>query len=183
MKPSRISEIIIWIAIMFSITTAIIIASISIKNSFDNEEADSHTSISAGVPAASNQTTASSAEATLPSGPVDIDISLLSGDAAYSAVYYIVMDAASYIGKTIRLSGTYTEYIDEDTGNKYYSCMVPDSDGCSAQGIEFLLSDSYAYPQDYPSEDDWICVTGRIDTYEEGDTWYCTLRDATYSKK
>lgn len=49
---------------------------------------------------------------------------------------------------------------------------------CCAQGIEFILTDDYAWPGDYPEEGEEITVIGSFDTYYEGEYLYCTLRDA-----
>lgn len=53
---------------------------------------------------------------------------------------------------------------------------------CCAQGMEFVLTDDYSYPNDYPREGDEITVTGVFDTYMEGDYMYCTLRDANLNQ-
>ncbi len=64
------------------------------------------------------------------------------------------------------------------TGKHYYACIIMDATACCAKGIEFILTDDYKYPEDYPSEGDDITVEGIFDTYEELDGMYCTLKDA-----
>ena len=47
--------------------------------------------------------------------------------------------------------------------------MKRDATACCAQGIEFVLTEDYVYPDDYPEVDEEICVVGVFDTYQEGD--------------
>lgn len=69
-------------------------------------------------------------------------------------------------------------YHDDTTDNYYFTCIIQDATACCAQGIEFVLTDDYIYPDDYPKADEEICVSGVFDTYMEGDYTYCTLRNA-----
>ena len=41
-----------------------------------------------------------------------------------------------------------------------------------------VIKDFYVYPDDYPADGENVCVIGVFDTYEEGDYYYCTLRNA-----
>ena len=109
---------------------------------------------------------------------VDLDLTTLSKTMVYSEVYNIMVNPDDYVGKTIRMSGDYYIYTDEVTGNKYYYCVIQDATACCAQGIEFVLTDDYKYPDDYPEEGTCVAVVGRFDTYMEGEYLYCTLRDA-----
>ena len=83
-----------------------------------------------------------------------------------------------YIGKTVKMDGLFAYYHDEATGNYYFACIIQDATTCCAQGIEFVLTEDYVYPDDYPEVDEEICVVGVFDTYQEGDYTYCTLRKA-----
>ena len=79
-----------------------------------------------------------------------------------------------YIGKTVKMKGTFAQYHDEAADKYYFACIIKDAMACCSQGMEFELSPEYAYPAD-GSE---ICVVGTFDTYVEGEYTYCTLRDA-----
>lgn len=70
-------------------------------------------------------------------------------------------------------------FYDKPTGNYYFACIIQDATACCAQGIEFVLTDDYIYPDDYPEADTEICVVGVFDTYEEKGYTYCTLREAS----
>ncbi|MBQ8063121.1 MAG: hypothetical protein IJ720_00740 [Clostridia bacterium] len=108
---------------------------------------------------------------------VDVDLTKLSGVMVYSQVFDMVSNPASYKGKTIRMEGNYGEYLDDETGNLYRACVIPDATACCEQGIEFVLKD------DSNADEDLVeglpcAVQGTFDTYYEGQVQYCTLRNA-----
>ena len=77
------------------------------------------------------------------------------------------------------MDGLFAYYHDEATGNYYFACIIQDATACCAQGIEFVLTEDYTYPDDYPEVNEEICVVGVFDTYEENGRTYCTLREAS----
>ncbi len=109
---------------------------------------------------------------------VDVDLTVLSATMVYSEVYNMVYHPEDYIGKTVKMDGTFAYYHDEATGGDYFACIVQDATACCAEGIEFVLAGEHAYPEDYPALDEDICVVGEFDTYLEGGNSYCTLRNA-----
>ena len=116
--------------------------------------------------------------APIPADSADVDLTVLSSTMVYSEVYNMVISPEQYIGKTVKMDGFFSDYYDEATGNRYFACVIQDAAACCAQGIEFVLTDDYVYPDDYPEADEEICVVGVFDTYQEGDYTYCTLRNA-----
>lgn len=113
---------------------------------------------------------------------IDIDLTTLSGTMVYSEVYNMLALPEDYIGKTVKMEGIFALYYDEVTGKYYYACIIADATACCSQGIEFVLTEDYTYPDDYPEEGDIISVTGVFDTYTEDGYLYCTLRNATLNK-
>lgn len=109
---------------------------------------------------------------------IDIDLTSLTSTMVYSEVYNMMYEPDSYIGKTVKMDGLYAVYHDENTGNNYFACIIQDATACCAQGMEFVLTEEYSYPEDYPEEGTNIVVTGTFDTYMEGEYQYCTLREA-----
>jgi len=109
---------------------------------------------------------------------VDLDLTVLSANMIYSEVFAMVYTPEEYMGKTIKIEGIFSYVYDETTGNCYYACIVRDATQCCAQGIEFIPSDEYTYPDDFPAVGEDICVSGVFDTYMEGNGRYLTLRDA-----
>lgn len=110
---------------------------------------------------------------------VDVDLTALSSTMVYSEVYNMMVSPEQYIGKTVKMDGLFAYYHDEATGNYYFACIIQDATACCAQGIEFVPTEDYVYPDDYPEVDEEICVVGSFDTYQEGNFTYCTLRNAT----
>ncbi len=108
----------------------------------------------------------------------DVDLTVLSSTMVYSEVYNMMVSPDDYIGKTVKMKGQFVPYYDESTGKYYFACFISDATACCSQGIEFILTDDYLYPEDYPMEGATICVVGTFDTYMEGENMYCTLRNA-----
>ena len=109
---------------------------------------------------------------------IDVDLTVLSATAVYGEVYDMMYFPENYVGKSIRMTGIYSDYLDETTGKHYHACIIMDATACCSQGIEFILTDDYKYPDDYPKDADNITVEGIFDIYEENGAKYCTLRDA-----
>ena len=115
-------------------------------------------------------------------GAIDVDLTTLSSTMVYTQVYDMVTAPENYLGKTVKMKGIFSSFHDENTGNDYFACIIQDATACCAQGIEFVLTDQYAYPEDYPEEMEEITVTGKFDTYMEEGNQYCTLRNAELVK-
>ena len=109
---------------------------------------------------------------------VDVDLTAISGTMVYSEVYDMMTAPDKYIGKTVKMQGSFSVYQDPSTGQYYFACVIQDATACCAQGLEFMLTEEYEYPIDYPKEGEEITVEGVFDTYMEGTYQYCTLRGA-----
>ena len=160
---------------------------IAAEDSASEESAISVESVISESPAADEETTiAEESESLLKTSEaasdVDLDLTILSKTMVYSEVYNIMVSPEDYVGKIIRMNGIYNTFIDEATGIRYFYCIIQDATACCAQGIEFVLTDDYKFPDDYPENGDIATVVGRFDTYMEGEYMYCTLRDAVLEK-
>ena len=115
------------------------------------------------------------------SNKYDVDLTQLSSTMVYSEVYNMFVNPDNYMGKSIKMTGLFSVYEDELTGNRYFSCIIEDATACCAQGIEFVLQDA-KYPEDYPAIDSEITVSGIMDMYFEeidGESYmYLYLKDA-----
>jgi len=109
---------------------------------------------------------------------VDVDLTALSSTMVYSEVLNIMTAPETYIGKTLKMKGYFGYYHDEKTDKYYFACMIPDATACCAQGIEFILTNDYIYPEDYPQEGEIVTVAGEFMTYEEDGSTYFTLKDS-----
>lgn len=110
---------------------------------------------------------------------IDVDLTALSSTMVYSEVYNMLCEPESYIGKTVKMTGVVLSFHVEETGKTYYGCLIKDATACCSQGLEFVLTDEYAFPDDYPEDGQTATIVGVFDTYMEGQNMYCNLRDAT----
>ena len=106
-----------------------------------------------------------------------VDLTKQSSTMIYTTVYNMMYYPENFVGKTIKMTGNYSEYIAEDTGKRYFACIIKDATACCSQGVEFELTEDYKYPDNYPKEADPITVEGVFDLYKEGEYQYCTLRN------
>ena len=90
----------------------------------------------------------------------DIDLTLFSDTVVNAEVYNMLILPENYTGQIVRMTGEYQEYIDEQTGELYHSCVIYDALACCQQGVEFVLAEG-----DYPEEGTSITVVGRYATY------------------
>lgn len=117
-------------------------------------------------------------EATEATQLYDVDLTALSATMVYSEVYNMTVTPDDYLGKTVKMNGSFSIYQDPDTGKNYYACIIADATSCCSQGIEFVLEGDCSYPEDYPELGEEITVSGVFDTYEEDGYTYCQLIDA-----
>ena len=105
-----------------------------------------------------------------------MDLTQLSSTMVYSEVYNMMCSPEEYIGKRVRMHGTFACAQGKD--RYYFACLIADATACCSQGIEFITKDQRKYPDDYPAKDTEITVVGVFDTYYEGSDRYCQLVDA-----
>lgn len=106
------------------------------------------------------ESTATNASSIYAGMDADLDLTKLSSTVVYAEVYNMLVTPENYTDKTVRMTGEYQEYIDEQTGELYHSCVIYDALACCQQGVEFVLTDG-----DYPEEGTPITVVGRYETY------------------
>lgn len=109
---------------------------------------------------------------------IEVDLTKLSSTMVYSEVYNMVVTPDDYLGKRVKMSGTFGVYQDPSTEKYYYACLIADATACCSQGIEFVLEGDYSYPDDYPEVGSDITVAGVFDVYEENGDTYCQLVNA-----
>ncbi len=109
---------------------------------------------------------------------IDVDLTQLSATMVYSEVYNMMVYPENYVGKVVKMNGMFNYLYDEVNDVYYFSCIIMDATACCAQGIEFITTDEFKFPDDYPQIDGDITVVGVFDTYWEGNYIYATLRNA-----
>ncbi len=109
---------------------------------------------------------------------IDVDLTILSSTMVYAEVYNMYVNPDEYIGKIVKMQGSF--YVEDIpmAGMLYFSVIIEDALGCCAQGIEFELEGDYSYPSDYPEIGTEITVVGEFEIYYEGESMYCRLKDA-----
>ena len=132
--------------------------------------------LTALTPALAEQETAAHAGYDLEN--IDLDLSNMSGTVVYAQIYQMALHPEEYIGKIIRLSGWFDVFTDSETGIVYTVCYIPDASACCAQGVEFVWAEDHEEGAVYPEPGIEITVTGRFETYFEGDWEYMRLADA-----
>ncbi len=113
-----------------------------------------------------------------PKSDVDVDLTELSSTMVYSEVYNMMYTPENYIGKTIRMSGTFVVYTNQDESQFYPAVLIADATACCSQGLEFVLEGNPSYPEGYPEMETKITVVGVFETYEEDGYLYCRLKNA-----
>lgn len=108
----------------------------------------------------------------------EVDLTKLNSNMIYSEVSAMVNTPDKYIGKKVKMNGTFDVYTDIKTGKYYYSCLIKDATACCSSGIEFLWKGEHKFPDDYPAVGTPLTVGGVFETYPEGDKVYCRLKDA-----
>ena len=142
-----------------------------------NEEASASAE---SIPTPKEQETPGKSKPSQPyAGKVEVDLTVLSSTMVYSEVYNMLYyDQESYYGKTVKANGIFAIYqmvVDGVTQPDpvAYACIISDATACCAEGMEFVLKDDLAYPDDYPELGAEITVIGEFQSYEEnGMTWY-----------
>lgn len=120
-------------------------------------------------------------------GDVDCDLTQMSSDMVYATVYQMMVDPESYVGKIVRMEGSYYFVNYEDLGKSYSYCIVKDATACCAQGIEFVTegeNQNEGERVENLADDDEVIVEGVFETYQEegDDRLFGRLRDAVVEK-
>ncbi len=107
------------------------------------------------------------------SSRVDIDLSKMGSNMAYSMLFEIFINPENYVGKNIRIKGFFYRGYSDYIQRHFNYVMVGDAANCCQQGIEFLLSNKENIDENYPQLDTPIMVEGILSSYEfDGNTMY-----------
>ena len=117
-------------------------------------------------------------QVSLRNGDIDVDLTVLSSTLVYAEVYHMVTAPQDYVGQTVKMQGTFAYYYDQEIDCYYSACIIQDATACCSQGIEFVLTDEFKFPDDYPEPGTGICVIGEFSTYTEHGPVYGTLKNA-----
>ena len=106
----------------------------------------------------------------IPNGIVDHDLSNMNANMIFAEIFNLVLMPDEYIGRTFRMKGNFAVYVNETSGNKYFSIIIPDATQCCQQGIDIICLGDMKYPEDFPKIGSEIMVTGQFNsiTTDEG---------------
>ncbi len=106
-----------------------------------------------------------------PAVPDFVDLTEMSSTMVYSYVYDMLIRPTEYLGKTVKVHGTYNQIYFEANDTTYNYVVVNDATGCCPQGIEFIVPEGVEFPaQDTPIE-----LVGVFESYDRGDFKYTRL--------
>ena len=113
-----------------------------------------------------------------PASDVDVDLTALSATMVYSEVFNMVYEPEGYVGKTVRMDGVCAKYHNQLNDTDYYACIIEDATACCSQGLEFVLTDAYKMPDDYPPDGKEIELQGTFEIFEEDGYEFCRITEA-----
>jgi len=106
----------------------------------------------------------------------EIDLTILGSTMLSAQLSNIRSNLSDYLGKTIKISGTYSSFYYEKTEKVYHNIITyMDQTMCCSEGMEFVWNGDHKYPDDYPDEGSAITIIGELGSYEELGIRYCYL--------
>jgi len=90
----------------------------------------------------------------------DVDLTVLSATVLSAEMMNIFVNSDDYLGKTIKVSGTYWYVNYPPTGENHHYVITVQGDECCQEGIEFVLSGDHVFPDDYPAMGTPIEISG-----------------------
>ena len=104
--------------------------------------------------------------------PVDVDLTVLNAVMLSAEISNIYLHGDDFMGKTIRVSGTYSYINYEEIGMQYHYVITKQGDACCQEGFEFIWNGDHVFPDDYPKMGTPIEVDGVFGVYEEDGYYY-----------
>jgi len=142
----------------------LVVSAAGCSNNAGNERNDTETETSeAGIEAESEI------------NEVDVDLTSMSQVLIEAQFENIISNSEDFIGKTIRVIGTYFPLYMAEYDTTYHYVIIVYGDDCCQLGFEFRLDGDHVGPDDYPDLNEMIEVTGVLGRYEEYGTSYLYL--------
>lgn len=107
-----------------------------------------------------------------------IDLRDLNGNIIYAQVFSLLSEPEKYEGKTIRVRGLYYGEPDPNGKDYYHFVFISDAAACCQQGLEFVRDGNFKVPEDYPSLEQNIEVSGIWGKYKDGENTFWRLNSA-----
>jgi len=146
-----------------------------IQGSTNSVAENSSPEIQESANSAAESNSPKSQDSTAAAGGLDVDLTVMSSTMVYAEVYNMMKSPDDYIGKTVKMRGSYYASCYEKTDKYYHYVIIEDAAACCQQGLEFIWNGDHIYPDDYPEDDTIIEVTGIFGSYEEAGYIYYYL--------
>lgn len=98
---------------------------------------------------------------------IDLDLTKMSATIIYSTIFDMMMDSEKYQNKNIKVKGFFNALNDSFDNSIHFAIIIPDATACCVQGLEFIWDKNHKYPEDYPSQDQEITLTGKWTVLED----------------
>ncbi len=106
-----------------------------------------------------------------------IDLRSMSRTMAYATVYDMQNNPDNYLGRTVRMSGSFTTFTAKPGGERFTACVIKDAAACCSTGMEFSLAEK---PAKLPNEDSTINVEGVFAVEKEAGLAFTLLKNARF---
>ena len=99
----------------------------------------------------------------------DIDLTKMSITMIYSQIFNMLIMPEEYVDKTIKVTGAFEIYPNENGEIDFFTLTVMDATACCKEGIDFIWAGNHTYPDDYPEQGQEITITGTYKSFETDD--------------
>jgi len=127
------------------------------------------------VASTGDETATEAAGETFADVQVDVDFTLLSDIMARAELNNLLTNSNQYIGKTIKVSGSYYSLYLPETSQEYHFISFAYADACCRSGLEFRMAENSTPLEKYPEQNKDIIVIGTVGKYEEWGSTYAYL--------
>lgn len=114
-----------------------------------------------------------------PNNTKPVDVSGAEKEAVLAEISAMQLTPEEYEGRMVRVKG---KYHFNEVGEDRYDLVNFDDDNEGLVSLEFILPESYKYPDDYPKEGEEIVVEGVFDKIESYGISYYAITNAKLIK-
>ena len=79
---------------------------------------------------------------------IDVDLTELNSMIIYAQLFNMVMNASDYLGKTVKMRGTYSASPSAQENQYSHFIVIDDETECCSQGLEFTWNGEHNYPEE-----------------------------------
>ena len=102
-----------------------------------------------------------------PAPKIDYDLTNMGYNMLSGITFEMLIEPEKYVDKTVKISGQF--YTEVEEGIRYYSVIIWDATLCCPAGMDFIPPETMQFPDDFPTEETQITVTGILrENVEEG---------------